>query len=388
MKTTVARGIKTPIIRPGDNLAKIVVSSILNSSRESNYTLNDRDVVGITESVVSISMNNYVTIDHIKDDINIKFPSDTLGIVFPILSRNRFSIILKAFAKAKKELFILLKYPQDEVGNPILDINLLNDLNINPYSDVLTEDDYNKYFGNFIHPYTDVNMVNYYREVCTEVGNKVTFIFSNNPEEILKYTNNVLVSDIHTRFETYDRIIKFSNNDLIIYRLDQIMNSPINKSGYNSKFGLLGSNTASINSVKLFPNDSTDLLYEIQDLLFEETGKTLEVMIYGDGAFRDPVSKIWELADPVVSPSYTSGLIGSPNEVKLKYLVDNKYSHLKGEELEEAIRDEIMNKEKTSLDSKLGTTPRNYVDLLGSLCDLVSGSGDKGTPVILIQNYF
>ncbi|MDY0276866.1 MAG: coenzyme F420-0:L-glutamate ligase [Acholeplasma sp.] len=387
-KSTVVRAIKTPIIKAHDDLAMIVVNAILASSKNDNFSLNDRDVIGITEAVVSISANNYATLDNIAKDINNKFKSDHLGIVFPILSRNRYSILLRAFARAKKELTILLSYPFDEVGNGILQEERLRELKINPYSDTFTEEEYSTNFGDYKHPYTGVNMVNYYKEISHKENAKVNFVFSNHANDIKKYTKDVLVSNIHARHKTKEQLKE--DKELVVYGLDDILTSPIDKSGFNSKYGLLGTNAATDKKVKLFPNDSKELLKRIQDELLDRTGKKVEVMIYGDGAFKDPANGIWELADPVVSPSYTKGLEGSPNEIKLKYLIDNEFKDLKGEELEEAVRKKISEK-KSSLvgqDISLGTTPRAYVNLLGSLCDLVSGSGDKGTPVILIQNYF
>lgn len=385
--STIARGIKTPIIKANDNLSQIIVDSIIESTIKYNYNLNDKDVIGITESIVSISLNNYAKLDDIVTDINEKFKSDHLGIVFPILSRNRYSILLKAFAKAKKEITMLLSYPFDEVGNGILDESVLKDLDINPYRDSFDEVFYNKHFKDYLHPYTGINMVSYYKDICNKEGSKINFIFSNNPKDITKYTSDILVSDIHTRFKTKAAL---EDNKLNVLGLDDILNKPVNNSGYNSKYGLLGTNVATKETVKLFPNDSKELLESIQEKIYLKTDKKIEVMIYGDGAFKDPVSGIWELADPVVSPGYTDGLKGSPNEVKLKYLVDNKYSHLERDELEEAIKNEVLLKDHDlkAKDESLGTTPRAYVDLLGSLCDLVSGSGDKGTPVVLIQNYF
>lgn len=384
---TIARGIKTPIIRKGDNLAQIVADSILKDASVNNYELNDRDIIGITESVVSISIGNFVDIKDVVTDLNNKFEGDDIGVVFPILSRNRFSIILKAIARAKKDITIMLSYPNDEVGNPVLDLKVLKDINSN--FDLISEEDYLKNFSNFKHPWTNVNIVEYYRNICLDEKSSVKFVFSNNPEDILKYTKNVLVSDIHTRFETKEKIRnkdKFSK----VYGLDDISTESINKSGYNKKYGLLGSNLATKDSLKLFPNENYDLLENIQNIIYEQTNKKLEILIYGDGAFKDPVSKIWELADPVVSPFYTKGLEGSPVEFKLKYLSENEFKHLSKEELEKAIESLRKDKKNNTLsqDSMLGTTPRRYVDLIGSLCDLVSGSGDKGTPVVLIQNYF
>lgn len=384
---TIARGIKTPIIRKGDNLAQIVADSILKDASVNNYELNDRDIIGITESVVSISIGNFVDIKDVVTDLNNKFEGDDIGVVFPILSRNRFSIILKAIARAKKDITIMLSYPNDEVGNPVLDLKVLKDINSN--FDLISEEDYLKNFSNFKHPWTNVNIVEYYRNICLDEKSSVKFVFSNNPEDILKYTKNVLVSDIHTRFETKEKIRnkdKFSK----VYGLDDISTESINESGFNKKYGLLGSNLATKDSLKLFPNENYELLENIQNIIYEQTNKKLEILIYGDGAFKDPVSKIWELADPVVSPFYTKGLIGSPVEFKLKYLSENEFKHLSKDELEKAIESLRKDKKNNTLsqDSMLGTTPRRYVDLIGSLCDLVSGSGDKGTPVVLIQNYF
>lgn len=384
---TVVRGIRTPIIKEGDDLAKVVVDSLLEASKEAKFDFNDKDVVAITEAVVGIASGNYATIDDIALDVKNKFKTNHIGIVFPILSRNRFAVCLKAFAKAMDKITMLLSYPSDEVGNDILDTEKLEKLEINPYSDVLTEEDYKKNFGDFKHIFTGVNMVDFYRDVCKEENCEINFVFANHPEEILKYEKDVLACDIHTREKTKKKLKKAGAN--IVLGMDDILNESVNGSGYNTKYGLLGTNRATEEKVKLFPNDEK-LVYDVQKILKEKTGKTIEVMIYGDGAFKDPVGKIWELADPVVSPSYTKGLEGSPNELKLKYLSDNKFANLRGEELRKAIKKEIKEKDK-SLKGKIetqGTTPRRYTDLLGSLCDLTSGSGDKGTPVVLVQNYF
>lgn len=377
---TIARAIKTKIIREGDNLVEIVVNSILKDMENNNYKLNDQDVIAITESIVSISNNNFCHIDDIVIDINNKYKGTDLGIVFPILSRNRFSIILKALARAKKDLIVLLSYPSDEVGNPILDDKKLNQLSLN--QDCFDEDFYNNNFRPFVHPWTNINMVDYYKEVINNEGSNVKFIFSNNPNVILKHTKNILISNIHSRFEIYN---SFKYENITIFKLDDVLNESINGSGYNKKYGLLGSNIITNEKLKLFPNDDQNLLKEIQKKLYEKTNKHVEVFIYGDGAFKDPVSQIWELADPVVSPSYTKGLIGSPSEVKLKYLAENEFKHLDGKELEDAIKNYQSTKDANS---SLGTTPRRYIDLLGSLADLISGSGDRSTPVVLIQNYF
>lgn len=385
---TVVRGIRTPIIKEGDNLANIVVDSLIKASESERFEFNDKDVVAITEAVVGISDGNYATIDDIAEDVKNKLNSDHIGIVFPILSRNRFAVCLKAFARATKKITMLLSYPSDEVGNDILDKERLEKYGINPYSDVITEQEYTEKFGDFKHIFTGVNMVDFYRNVVEKENCEIEFVFSNKPEEILKYTKDVLACDIHTRIETKAKLKKLGANK--VYGMDDILTTSINNSGYNSKYGLLGSNRATEDKVKLFPENGTKLVYDIQDELKKLTGKTIEVMVYGDGAFKDPVGKIWELADPVVSPFYTEGLEGSPNELKLKYLSDNKFSNLSGEQLQEAIRKEIKEKDK-NLKGKIetqGTTPRKYTDLIGSLCDLTSGSGDKGTPVVLVQNYF
>lgn len=385
---TVVRGIRTPIIKEGDDLKQIVVDSVLNASKQENFEFNDRDIIAITEAVVGISTGNYATIDDIATDVKSKFNTSHIGIVFPILSRNRFAVCLKAFARAMDKITMLLSYPSDEVGNDILDKTRLEESGINPYSDVISEQDYTEKFGDFKHIFTGVNMVDFYREVAKEENCEIEFVFSNKPEEILNYTKEVLACDIHTRFQTKEKLRKAGAETIL--GMDDILTSSINGSGYNSKYGLLGSNRATEDKVKLFPEAGDDLVNGIQEELKKITGKTIEVMVYGDGAFKDPVGKIWELADPVVSPFYTKGLEGSPNELKLKYLSDNKYSNLKGKELQAAIRKEIEEKDK-NLKGKIetqGTTPRRYTDLIGSLCDLTSGSGDKGTPVVFIQGYF
>lgn len=385
---TVVRGIRTPIIKDGDDLKQIVIDSVLNASKEENFTFNDRDIIAITEAVLGISTGNYATIDDIAEDVKNKFNGKHIGIVFPILSRNRFAVCLRAFARAMDKITMLLSYPSDEVGNDILDKEKLENSGINPYSDIISEKEYTEKFGDFKHIFTGVNMVDFYREVVNSENCEIEFVFSNQPEEILKYTDEVLACDIHTRAKTKEKLKRAGEKTVL--GMDDILTTSINGSGYNSKYGLLGSNRATEEKVKLFPEAGEELVYGIQDELKKITGKTIEVMIYGDGAFKDPVGKIWELADPVVSPFYTKGLEGSPNELKLKYLSDNKYSNLKGEELQAAIRKEIEEKDK-NLKGKIetqGTTPRRYTDLIGSLCDLTSGSGDKGTPVVFIQGYF
>ena len=384
---TVVRGIRTPIIKEGDNLAEIVVNSIMDASKNNHFTFNDRDVVAITEAVVGISEGNYVSVDTVSQDIKNKFDNpDELGIVFPILSRNRFSLILKAIARSTKKLYVLLSFPADEVGNGILDEEKLFNSKFNKGS-IITEEEYRENFGDWLHPFTGINMIDFYKELIEAEGCKAEFVLSNNPLDILKYTNNVLACDIHTRYQTKKLLEK---NKCKVYGLHEIMTKPIDNSGYNDKYGMLGSNKSTEERLKLFPRSGQQLVEKIQKELKKKTGKTIEVMVYGDGAFKDPVGHIWELADPVVSPAYTSGLEGTPNEIKLKYVSDNKFADLKGDELKEAIKEEIRNKDK-DLKGKMitqGTTPRRLTDLIGSLCDLTSGSGDKGTPVVFIQGYF
>ena len=385
---TIVRGIRTGVIKEGDNLAERVVDSVLKASESENFKLEDRDVIAITEAVVGISAGNYATLDQIAKDVKNKFKSNEIGIVFPILSRNRFAVCLQAMARAMDKITILLSYPSDEVGNDILDKKLLKEYNINPYSDVISESEYTEKFGTFKHIFTGVNMVDFYRDLVKSENCEVEFVFSNNPLTILGYTKNVLCADIHTRFETKE-LLK-NNGAEVVLGMDDIMTSSVDGSGFNSKYGLLGSNRSTEDKVKLFPENGQELVENIQKMLKEKTGATVEVMVYGDGAFKDPVGKIWELADPVVSPAYTKGLEGSPNELKLKYLSDNKFKTLKGEDLNNAIREEIKHKD-ADLKGQMatqGTTPRRYTDLIGSLCDLTSGSGDKGTPVVLIQRYF
>lgn len=385
---TVVRGIKTGVIKEGDNLAEITVNSVLEAAKEENFELNDKDVVAITEAVVGISMGNYCTVDDIARDVKNKFNTNHISIVYPILSRNRFAVLLSAFARAMDKITMLLSYPSDEVGNDILDKDKLRNLNIPMSNYIMSESEYTTKFGDWRHIFTGVNMVDFYRDLAKQENCEIEFVFSNNPETILDYTKNVLCADIHTRNET-KRLIKEKGGEIVL-GLDDIMTEPINGSGCNKEYGLLGSNRATEEKVKLFPTNCQSLVEEIQSKIKSITGKTVEVMIYGDGAFKDPVGHIWELADPVVSPAYTSGLVGSPNELKLKYLADNKFADLKGEALNEAMKKEIIEKNKNlkgSIETQ-GTTPRRYTDLIGSLCDLTSGSGDKGTPVVLVQNYF
>ena len=385
---TIVRGIRTGVIKEGDNLVDITVNSILDASHEENFELNDKDIVAITEAVVGISSGNYCTVDDIKEDMNKKFKGRHIGIVNPILSRNRFAVLLSAFARSMEKLTILLTYPSDEVGNDILDKKRLRELNIPMSNYVMTEKEYTEKFGDWKHVFTGVNMVDFYRELCVKENCQVEFIFSNNPEVILNYVDEILCADIHTRNET-KKILKEKGAKTVL-GLDDIMTESINGSGFNEEYGLLGSNRATEEKVKLFPTNCESLVEKIQQEFMNITGKTIEVMVYGDGAFKDPVGHIWELADPVVSPGYTKGLEGSPNELKLKYLSDNKFANLKGEELNNAIKREIKEKNqnlKGTIETQ-GTTPRRYTDLIGSLCDLTSGSGDKGTPVVLVQNYF
>ena len=386
---TVVRGIRTPIIKENDKLDDIVVDSLIKASMDEDYgfKFKDRDVVAITEAVVGISEGNYATIDDIATDIKNRLNNpEELGIVFPILSRNRFSLILKGIAKSTKKLYVLLSFPSDEVGNGILDEEKFENSSFDLGS-IITEEEYTKYFGDFLHPFTGINMIDFYRELIKEQGCEPVFILSNKATDILEYTNNVINCDIHTRYKT-NKLLK--DNGANVIGLYEILNIPVNGSGYNEKYGLLGSNKSTEERLKLFPRDGQRIVDNVQKRLKELTGKNIEVMVYGDGAFKDPVGKIWELADPVVSPFYTEGLEGTPNEIKLKFVSDNKFPDLKGDELKEAIKEEIRKKD-ANLKGKMitqGTTPRRLTDLIGSLCDLTSGSGDKGTPVVFIQGYF
>lgn len=385
---TMSIGVRTGVIKEGDNLAEITVNSVLNACEELKLPLENKDIIAITEAVVSISMGNYCTVDDIVKDLQSKVKTRHLGIVYPILSRNRFAVLLSAFARAMDKITFVLSYPSDEVGNDILDKEKLNNSKIPLSNYVMSESEYTELFGDFKHIFTGVNMVDFYRDICKKENCEVEFVFSNDPEVILDYTKDVLCADIHTRNTTKEKIL--AKEKVNVLTLADILNKSVDGSGYNSKYGLLGSNRATEEKVKLFPENGSTFVNKVKDLFKEKANKDVEVMIYGDGAFKDPVGKIWELADPVVSPAYTEGLEGSPNEIKLKYLSDNKFSNLKGEELNEAIKTEIRKKEselKGSMVSQ-GTTPRRYTDLIGSLCDLTSGSGDKGTPVVLIKNYF
>ena len=385
---TVSRGISCPIIRKGDPLADVIVESVLEAAASEGFEIRDRDVIAATESIVARAQGNYASIDAIAEDVREKLGGGTIGIIFPILSRNRFSICLKGMAKGAKKVVLMLSYPSDEVGNELVSLDQLDEAGVNPYSDVLDEKRYRELFGENKHPFTGVDYVAYYSELIREMGAEVEVVFANQPQEILKYTKNVLACDIHTRKRT-KRILKEHGAEKV-YGMDDILTSPVDGSGCNERFGLLGSNKSTEDSVKLFPRDCTDLVLDVQKQILDKTGKHVEVMVYGDGAFKDPVGKIWELADPCVSVANTAGLNGTPNEVKLKYLADNDFKDLSGEALKDAISRRILDKKEDlvgDMESQ-GTTPRRLTDLIGSLCDLTSGSGDKGTPVILVQGYF
>lgn len=385
---TVSRGVRCPIIKEGDDLVSIVTDSIILASKEENFPLNDRDVVAITESIVARAQGNYATVDQIATDVKNKVKSEKIGVIFPILSRNRFAILLKGIAKGVKKIILMLSYPSDEVGNSLISYDELDEKNIDPYKDVLTLEQYRNLFGHNVHEFTGVDYVEYYMSIIKEMGAEVEVIFANQAKTILKYADSIITCDIHTRNRT-KRILKNAGAKVVL-GLDDILTSSVDGSGYNEKYGLLGSNKATEDKVKLFPRDSQYLVEDIQKQLYEKTNKHFEVMVYGDGAFKDPQGKIWELADPVVSPFFTKGLIGTPNELKLKFLADNDFKDLKGEELRMAIEKRIIEKEKDLVGKMIseGTTPRQLTDLIGSLCDLTSGSGDKGTPIVLVQGYF
>ncbi|AWV35048.1 MULTISPECIES: coenzyme F420-0:L-glutamate ligase [Paenibacillus] len=385
---TVVRGLRGPIINNGDNIEEIVVQTVLNAATVEGFSIEDRDIVTVTESIVARAQGNYATIDNIAADIKGKFGEETVGVIFPILSRNRFANCLRGIAKGAQKVVLMLSYPADEVGNHLVDIDELDAKGINPWTDVLTEAQFREFFGYIKHPFTGVDYIEYYKGLIEAEGVACEVIFSNNPKTILNYTKNVLTCDIHTRFRT--KRILTNNGAEKVFGLDDILTQSIDGSGFNEAYGLLGSNKATEESVKLFPNNCQPIVDGIQAKIKEMTGKTVEVMVYGDGAFKDPVGKIWELADPVVSPAYTAGLDGTPNEVKLKYLADNNFSHLRGEELKQAISNYIQNKNDDLVGAMeaQGTTPRRLTDLIGSLSDLTSGSGDKGTPMIYIQGYF
>ncbi|MBQ8413761.1 MAG: coenzyme F420-0:L-glutamate ligase [Clostridia bacterium] len=385
---TVSRGVRAPIIRSGDNLAEIVTSSVLEAAKSEGYEIRNRDIVAMTEAIVARAQGNYASVDDIAADVRAKFGGDTVGVIFPILSRNRFAICLKGIARGAKKIVLMLSYPSDEVGNHLVSLDALDEKGVDPYRDVLDLKKYRELFGYEKHRFTGVDYVEYYESLIRGEGAECEIIFANNPKAILDYTKKVLYCDIHTRHRTA-KILK-ANGGETVYGLDEILSESVNGSGYNRQYGLLGSNKATEEQVKLFPRDCQSLVEDIQDRILKATGKLVEVMVYGDGAFKDPVGKIWELADPVVSPAYTPGLEGTPNELKLKYLADNDFAALSGEELKAAIKKEIE-KKNANLVGKMaseGTTPRRLTDLIGSLCDLTSGSGDKGTPIVHIQGYF
>ena len=386
---TVSRGIRCPIFREGDDLATIVVDTVLDAAQSEGFAIGNRDVVAITESVVARVQGNYASIDAIAEDVRAKLGGETIGVIFPILSRNRFSICLRGIAKGAKKVIVMLSYPSDEVGNALISQDQLDESGVNPYSDVLDEQKYRQLFGSNPHPFTGVDYVSFYGDLIRQCGAEVEFVFANNPRTILNYTKNVLVCDIHTRQRT-KRILRECGAERVV-GMDDILTASVGGSGYNERFGLLGSNKSTEDKIKLFPRECTPLVMDIQQRMLERTGKLVEVMVYGDGAFKDPVGKIWELADPSVSAANTPGLEGTPNELKLKYLADNDFANLSGEELRRAIEEKIRQKDGSSLVGNMaaqGTTPRRLTDLIGSLCDLTSGSGDKGTPVVLIQGYF
>lgn len=386
---TVARGLRCPIINEGDPIEEIVVEAVLKAAEVEGFSIQDRDIVAITESIVARAQGNYATTEQIAADIRSKFGDNPLGVIFPILSRNRFATCLRGIALGVPKIILMLSYPADEVGNHLVDIDLLDEKGVNPWTDVLTEESFRKLFGyNTKHPFTGIDYIQYYKSVIQEAGSECQIIFSNNPRTILDYTKHVLVCDIHSRFRT-KRILE-EHGGQVIYSLDEILREPVHGSGYHETYGLLGSNKATEDRVKLFPRECQPIVEKIQEMLREKTGKTVEVMVYGDGAFKDPVGKIWELADPVVSPAYTSGLEGTPNEIKLKYLADNHFAHLRGDELKQAISKYIDQKSENLISAMeaQGTTPRRLTDLIGSLADLTSGSGDKGTPIVYIQGYF
>ncbi len=385
---TVSRGIRCPIIREGDNLAKIVSDSVLEAAESEGFSLRDRDVISVTESIVARSQGNYASVEAIAKDVKAKLGGETIGVIFPILSRNRFAICLKGIAMGAKKIVLMLSYPSDEVGNCLVSLDKIDEAGINPYSDVLTLEKYRELFGENKHEFTGVDYVDYYSQIIRDAGADVEVIFANQPTTILKYTDCVLNCDIHTRARTKRILLK--NGAKVVCGLDDILNSSVDGSGCNEKYGLLGSNKSTEDTIKLFPRECKDFVLEIQKLILDATGKHVEVMVYGDGAFKDPQGKIWELADPCVSPAFTDGLVGTPNELKLKYLADNDFKDLSGEELKKAISESIKAKSDNLVGNMAsqGTTPRQLTDLIGSLCDLTSGSGDKGTPVVLVQGYF
>ena len=385
---TVSRGVRAPIIRNGDDIVKIVTESVLEASKDAGFEIRDRDIVAMTEAIVARAQGNYASVDDIAVDVKNKLGGETVGVILPILSRNRFAICLRGIAKGAKKVVLMLSYPSDEVGNHLISFDYLDEKGINPYSDVLDLKKYRELFGYKKHTFTGIDYVEYYENLIKECGAEAEIIFANDPRAVLKYTKNVINCDIHTRVRT-KRLLKNAGAERV-FGLDEILNAPVNGSGYNENYGLLGSNKATEDQVKLFPRDCQPIVDAVQQNIYKATGKTVEVMVYGDGAFKDPVGKIWELADPVVAPAYTSGLEGTPNELKLKYLADNEFSSLSGEQLKEAIKDKIKAKDGNLVGKMAseGTTPRRLTDLIGSLCDLTSGSGDKGTPIVYIQGYF
>ena len=385
---TVSRGVRAPIIRKGDDLAEIVTASVLEAAADDGFAIRDRDIIAMTEAIVARAQGNYCTVDDIAADVKEKLGGETVGVIFPILSRNRFAICLRGIAKGAKKVVLMLSYPSDEVGNHLVSLDALDEKGVDPYKDVLSLEKYRELFGYEKHPFTGVDYVEYYEGLIRECGADAEIIFANDCRAILNYTKNVINCDIHTRQRT-KRLLKAAGAERVC-GLDDIMTAPVNGSGCNEKYGLLGSNKATEDQVKLFPRECQDLVEDIQERILKATGKHVEVMVYGDGAFKDPVGKIWELADPVVSPAYTAGLEGTPNELKLKYLADNDFAHLSGEALKEAIKSEITKKDDDLVGQMAseGTTPRRLTDLIGSLCDLTSGSGDKGTPIVFIQGYF
>ena len=388
---TISRGIRCPIIREGDDLAKIVATSVLEAAKSDGFSMRDRDVIALTESIVARAQGNYCSVDDIAEDVKTKLGGETVGVIFPILSRNRFAICLRGIARGCKRIVLMLSYPSDEVGNHLVSMDMIDESGVNPYSDVLTLEKYRELFGYEKHEFTGVDYVEYYGNLVREEGAEVEIIFANQAKAVLPFADHIINCDIHTRART--KRILLAGGAKVVCSLDDIMNAPVNGSGCNERYGLLGSNKSTENTVKLFPRECKDLVYDIQKIILEETGKHVEVMVYGDGAFKDPQGKIWELADPVVSPAFTDGLIGTPNELKLKYLADNDFKDLSGEELKAAISASIKAKEAQGASlvgnmASQGTTPRQLTDLIGSLCDLTSGSGDKGTPVVLVQGYF
>ena len=388
MVGTVSRGVRAPIIRSGDDIVKIVTESVLEASKDAGFEIQNRDIIAMTEAIVARAQGNYATVDDIATDVKEKLGGETVGVILPILSRNRFAICLRGIAKGAKKIVLMLSYPSDEVGNHLVSLDALDEKGVNPYSDILDLKKYRELFGYEKHTFTGVDYVEYYESLIKECGAEAEIIFANDPRAVLNYTKNVITCDIHSRARS-KRLLKAAGAERV-FGLDEIMNHSINGSGYNADYGLLGSNKATEDQVKLFPRDCQPIVDAIQKNIFDATGKVVEVMVYGDGAFKDPVGKIWELADPVVAPAYTTGLEGTPNELKLKYLADNEFANLSGDELKEAIKEKIKAKDDNLVGKMAseGTTPRRLTDLIGSLCDLTSGSGDKGTPIVFIQGYF